>query len=66
MAEGRVTRLPTERVLERDLRLGLEGQRTQQEEMLLCAERLDDRLKKAGEDRRLEHERMRNLAEGSS
>ncbi|ROW17317.1 hypothetical protein VPNG_01369 [Cytospora leucostoma] len=60
MAEGRVTRLLTERI-DRDIRLGLEGQRRHQAEMLMYAERLDDRLKKAEEDSRLERERMKNL-----
>ncbi|KUI67665.1 hypothetical protein VM1G_03036 [Cytospora mali] len=60
MAEGRVTRLVLEG-LDRDVRLGLEGDMRHQAEMRLFAERIESRLTKAEEDRRLEFERMKNL-----
>lgn len=60
MAEGRVTRLVVES-LERDVRLGLEGDVRHQAEMRLFAERIERHLSKAEEDRRLEYERVRQL-----
>ncbi|KUI53386.1 hypothetical protein VP1G_00696 [Cytospora mali] len=60
MAEGRVTRLVLEG-LDRDIRLGLEGDMRHQAEMRLFAERIESRLTKAEEDRSLEFERMKNL-----
>ncbi|ROW06828.1 hypothetical protein VMCG_04097 [Cytospora schulzeri] len=60
MAEGRVTRLMVEG-LDRDVRLGLDGDRRHQAEMRLFAERIESHLSKAEEDRRLESERIRHL-----
>ena len=60
MAEGRVTRLLVE-ALKRDMRLGREGSLRHQAEMQLAFERLETRLSKADEDRRLQDERMKHL-----
>lgn len=60
MAEGRVTRLIMEG-LYRDTRLGLEGDKRYRADMQLSAERIERRLSKAEEDRRLESERIRHL-----
>lgn len=59
-AEARVARLRIEEV-QRDSRLGLEGQARQQEDLRLVAELIDRRLRKAEDDRRYERDRLDEL-----
>lgn len=62
MAETRVTRLLVEG-LDRDTRLGLDGDRRHREDMHLFAERIERQLLKAEESRRFQDENMRKLGE---
>lgn len=60
MAETRVTRLLVEG-LDRDIRLGLDGDKRHKADMQLMAERIERQLLKAEEDRRSQEENMRRL-----
>lgn len=60
MAETRVTRLVVEG-LDRDIRLGLDGDKRHKADMQLFAERIERQLLKAEEDRRFQDENMRKL-----
>lgn len=60
MAETRVTRLIVEG-LDRDIRLGLEGDMRHQADMQLFAERIERHFLKAEEDRQAQDENMRKL-----
>lgn len=60
MAETRVTRLVAEG-LERDIRLGLDGEKRYRADMQLFAERIERQLLKAEENQRVQDENMRKL-----
>lgn len=60
MAETRVTRLVVEG-LDRDIRLGLDGDKRHRADMQLFAERIERQLLKAEEDRRVQDENMHKL-----
>lgn len=60
MAETRVTRLLVEG-LDRDIRLGMDGDQRHRADMQLFAERIERQLSRAEETRRLQDENMRKL-----
>lgn len=60
MAEGRVTRLLVEG-LDRDIRLGLDGDERHKADMQLFAERIEQQLLKVEENQRSQHENMLKL-----
>lgn len=60
VAEGRVTRLLVEG-LNRDIRLGLEGDERHKADMQLFAERIERKLSKVEENQRSQHENMLKL-----